>query len=176
MIKPNQFRFNRKNLRLADYDYSDSGAYFITVCTHKRQPVFGEVHEATMQLNPLGEAVHSVLENVSSYHNGVSVDTMVVMPDHIHAILTIDCAVIDSVKPKPSIPKIIHSVKSYTTHLYRSIPVASLACESNKVLWQRNYYEHVIRTQTSLQLIREYVQSNPARLWQRLVSNPDELL
>ncbi len=163
MIKPNPFRFNRKNLRLADYDYSDAGAYFITVCTHKRQPVFGEVHEATMQLNPLGEAVHSVLENVSSYHDGVSVDTMVVMPDHIHAILTIDCTENDS-------------VKSYTTYLFRSIPVPSLACKSNKVLWQRNYYEHVIRTQTSLQLIREYIQSNPARFWQRLVSNSDELL
>ena len=173
MIKPTQFPLNRKNLRLADYDYSDSGAYFITVCTHKRQRVFGDVHEAAIQLNPLGEAVHSVLENVASYQEGVSVDTMVVMPDHIHTILTIDGDVNASVNPKPSIPKIVHSFKSYTTHLFRSISIASDACDSKTVLWQRNYYEHVIRTPTSLRLIREYIHSNPARLWQ---SNPMEVL
>ena len=176
IIKCNQSAWNRRNLRLGGYDYSDPGAYFITVRTRLTGSILGDVHEAAIKLNPLGESVHSVLENVSTFHEGVTVDTMVVMPDHIHTILTIVGEVNASVKPKPSIPKIIHSFKSYTTHLFRSIPMASHACDSKTVLWQRNYYEHVVRTPTSLRLIREYIHSNPARLWQRMLSNPKEVL
>ena len=176
MTKFNQSARNRRNLRLGGYDYSDPGAYFVTVRTRLTGSILGDVHEAAIKLNPLGESVHSVLENVSTFHEGVTVDTMVVMPDHIHTILTIVGEVNASVKPKPSIPKIIHSFKSYTTHLFRSIPMASHACDSKTVLWQRNYYEHVVRTPTSLRLIREYIHSNPARLWQRMLSNPKEVL
>jgi len=166
MIKTNQSRWNRRNLRLGGHDYSDPGAYFITVCTRMNGCILGDVHEAAIQLNPLGETVQSVLQNVGSYHEGVTVDTMVVMPDGESV----------SIKSKPSIPKIIHSFKSYTTHLCRSVPLTSHAFDSKTVLWQRNYYEHVIRTPTSLQLIREYINSNPARLWQRMVSNPNKVL
>jgi REP element-mobilizing transposase RayT len=176
MIKSNQSRWNRRNLRLGGHDYSDPGAYFITVCTRLNGCILGDVHEAAIQLNPLGETVQSVLQNVGSYHEGVTVDTMVVMPDHIHTVLMVDDGESVSIKPKPSIPKIIHSFKSYTTHLCRSVPLTSHAFDSKTVLWQRNYYEHVIRTPTSLQLIREYIHSNPARLWQRMVSNPNKVL
>ena len=161
---------------MGGHDYSDPGAYFITVCTRRNGCILGDVHEAVIQLNPLGETVQSVLQNVGSYHEGVTVDTMVVMPDHIHTVLMVDDGESVSIKPKPSIPKIIHSFKSYTTHLCRSVPLTSHAFDSKTVLWQRNYYEHVIRTPTSLQLIREYIQSNPARLWQRMVSNPNKVL
>jgi putative transposase len=169
----------RRSLRLKEYDYSQPGAYFITLCTHKRRCILGEVIEDEMRLNDVGRLVETEWLNTAKIRPYVSLDAFIVMPNHFHAIFFIQhrAGATHRVAPtgaKPgggpepaSVGAIVGQFKSRVTKEIN-------AWHSFGSLWQRNYYEHVIRDEEDLNRIRQYIQDNPRR-WLDDENNPENL-
>jgi putative transposase len=165
-------KHHRRSIRLKGYDYTRSGAYFITIVTQNRACLFGAVVEGRMRLNPLGQIVQECWLAIPDHFPHALLDEFVIMPNHLHGIIVLQ-EMENSVgarhvprrrreefgKPVPgSIPTIVRSFKSAATkHIneYRGTPGAPV--------WQRNYYEHIIRNDRSLHRIREYIATNPLR-------------
>ncbi|MCK5126083.1 MAG: transposase [candidate division Zixibacteria bacterium] len=153
----------RKNIRLKGYDYSQDGAYFITLCTHKRIPLFGKIRNEKVELNKNGMIVRDSWLEMQSFYPSIQLDEFVIMPNHFHAVLFL--VGVDSVDPedttsKPNIGSIIAHFKNLCTRrinrIHNTVGVKR---------WQRNYYEHVIRNEDELLKVREYIQNNPLK-WQ----------
>jgi len=173
----------RKNLRLENYDYSLTGAYFLTICTEHMKCLFGDIANGAMELNELGSAVERAWLSIPEHFPRAELDEYVVMPNHLHGIVSLmpeTGAVIpkeffssprwtdsspDSKRksfkrgPKPgSIPAIVGAFKATASRR-----INELRGTPNRPVWQRNYYEHIIRSERSLLRIREYVANNPLR-------------
>jgi putative transposase len=185
--------YRRSSQRLKEYDYSQAGAYFITICTHDRKSIFGDVRDGEMVLNNAGRIVADEWMKSADIRNEIELDALVVMPNHVHGIIVItnvvanDCRgvwpyVIDRTGdrpvapttglvpsgPKPkSIGSFIAGFKSACTKRINELRGAPGA-----KLWQRNYYEHVIRGEDDLNDIRQYILDNPAR-WAEDENNPE---
>ena len=150
----------RKQLRLKAYDYSSNGACFITICanTHGHN-VFSQIEsndsfpDPATVLTAAGKIVDGLIQNIDRVYPGVHVDTYCLMPDHIHLLLMIRAK--EDGPPRAAapaaIPTVINSLKSLATK------------RCGKVLWQRGYYEHVIRCETELNEIREYIENYPRK-------------
>lgn len=165
-------KHHRRSIRLKNYDYSQPGAYFITICTHNRQCLFGEIVNGEMVLNEYGEIAKQCWLEIPVHFPHVQLDEFVIMPNHVHGIiivgsrhaLTLQIAVppqqIEQFgKPTHgSIPTIIRSYKSACTKQINIIHQSP----ANPV-WQRNYYEHIIRNENELDSIREYIINNPLK-------------
>jgi putative transposase len=170
---------NRHSIRLKNYDYSTPGYYFVTICTRDRKSLFGEVTSGQMLLNPVGEKIQSVWISLPDYYPGIEIDSYVVMPNHLHGILALNVGAGPRARPgqgqarRPaptlSLPDVIQRFKSFSTTLYRKENKKN--GKSNPTLWQRNYYEHVIRRDESLDGIRKYIQENPSK-WEMDKDNP----
>jgi len=159
---------NRKSIRLAGYDYSQSGIYFITICSYGKLPIFGSIRNNIMRLNRLGKIVQEELSKTAVIRSNINIDEFIIMPNHLHSIISIT----DSTgtarhahtnekfgRPvQGSIPTIIRSFKSAVT---KSAHELGLFIKSQ--IWHRNYYEHVIRN---------YIITNPEN-WSRDTDNPD---
>jgi putative transposase len=137
----------RKSPRMKHYDYGTPGAYFITICTHQRQHLFGTIAYGIMRLNAHGDIAEDVLRNVPIQHDAVQLDCFVVMPNHVHLILFLQ----DTPQPQTT-GAIIRAYKSTVTRRTKQYP-----------LWQGRYHDHVIRDEKSLSVLREYIQKNPQR-------------
>lgn len=147
----------RKDIRLKNYDYSHLGHYFVTMCTYDRknflcQIVGGDAQVASfqteMKLMDVGWIVDKYINNINKVYDNVKLDYYVIMPNHIHLIRVINNAIITDTN-KTSLSQVINSFKVLT----------SKGCKCP--IWQRNYYEHIIRTEQELEEIREYIQNNP---------------
>lgn len=157
--------FARRSIRLRDYDYSLSGAYFVTLCAHQRQCLFGNIQDGTMCLNLLGQTIQNCWNNIPIHFSKVELDAFVVMPNHIHAIVLLtDTEEIplqqkaSSSGPKQgSLGAVIGQFKSSVTRQFKQDSGAF------GPLWQRNYYEHIVRSETALNHIRTYIDINPAK-------------
>ncbi len=173
-------KHHRRSIRLKGYDYTQSGAYYITIVTYQRQHLFGEVVNGEMRLNELGQIAHDEWFKTAELRPYVKLyeDQSVVMPNHVHGIIWIDnndggdTAAIagarrrrapanDDIEQfgKPvshSIPTIIRAYKSAVTYA-----INALQNQRGAVLWQRNYYEHIIRDEKDLQAKCNYILSNP---------------
>ncbi|WP_157850594.1 transposase [Chloracidobacterium thermophilum] len=242
-------RHHRRSIRLRGYDYSQAGAYFVTICTRNRACLFGEVVDGTVQLNPLGEIVQQTWHNLPNHVAGIRLDTFVVMPNHVHGIIMIDddtgaktmgadgvvgtdgvgahggvgagsepapthqpaptieptpthqptpttetknptatltstitpatetAPIIEATTPGPAamsavrlkrqgLPEIIRQFKTFSARRineHQGTPGIAI--------WQRNYYEHIIRNREALHRIRQYVLDNPRR-WASDRENP----
>jgi putative transposase len=188
-------KHHRRSIRLAAYDYAQAGAYFVTVCAQNRECAFGEVVDAEMVLNEPGRMVATVWRELPHHYPGVEVDTLVVMPNHVHGIIMLvgagPCARPDvgagpracpdgvsgqprGVAPTMSLPDVVHRFKSLTTARYRRGVLQDRWPPFSGRLWQRNYYEHVIRNEEELDAIRQYVADNPGR-WEEDSENPDNV-
>lgn len=151
---------SRRSLRLRDYDYSQTGHYFVTVNAYVRLDHFGQIDESGLQLNPLGRMIDEAISYTPIRTPGVTIDTHIVMPDHIHAIMTIN----GEDESLSSIPQAIQRLKSYTENQYaHNSEFSPFRSRVGHRLWQRGYFEHVIRNDHQLQTIREYIRCNPAR-------------
>jgi putative transposase len=160
---------NRKPLRLSHYDYRQNGAYFVTLCTHHQACLFGHVANGSIILNDVGRMIMHWYEELHyHYHPSVYNDACIIMPNHLHAIIVIDHDTVGAdlcVGPmmKPYLPTIMQWFKTMTTNAYivgvkhHNWPVF------DKTLWQRGYYDHIIRDEADLTRIREYMMANPAR-------------
>lgn len=161
----------RRSFRLKEYDYSQPGAYFVTVCTQKGQLFLENVSRAVMVLNRYGRMVESSWNELSSHFLNMQSDWFVVMPNHIHGIVFLkdDCR--GGVTPpvgksacgglplqKPNLGQIIGYFKYQTTKLINQTRLTP-----GFRVWQRNYYEHVIRSEDKLNKIRYYIQINPLK-------------
>lgn len=152
----------RKATRLREYDYSQPGYYFVTICTAVRnqdilcsiEPVGGGLRAAPhVTLTDIGKIVEESISKISVINPGVEVDLHAIMPDHIHLILNLT----GRHRGRP-LPDIIGRFKSYTDHSYRThFP------SFGPKLWQRGYYEHVIRNDRDLDETRQYIANNPLK-------------
>ena len=143
--------YTRRNTkRLPAYDYRSSGAYFVTMCTDQRQRVL----EIPMIRTPLLEKWRELPQRFA----GVRVDSFVVMPDHVHGILWLD----GSVKGVPTVGKVVGAFKAWITIAWRKYHrEAHIPCLNH--LWQKDFYEHVIRNEEDLTQTREYILNNPLK-------------
>ncbi|MFZ1417685.1 MAG: transposase [Burkholderiaceae bacterium] len=156
----------RKSIRLKDCDYSRAGAYFITICTHERQALLGQIVDGQMQLNSLGEIVQAVWFALTEHYAHIHLGVFVVMPNHVHGIIEIKVEEAASsvgvgLKPTPTrhgLSEIVRALKTFSARRINE----KCAKVGNKV-WQRNYYEHVIRSEASYLTISKYIQTNPQR-------------
>lgn len=168
-------KFRRRSIRLPEYDYSKAGAYFITICTFNKELFFGNIVEGKTALSEIGITSAKYLREIPNHFENVFIDEYVVMPNHIHVIITILNDVgVQYIEPlrneyQKIIPKSIGSVvRAYKASVTRW-------CNSNgfvKFKWQRNYFEHIIRNDEDLQRIKVYIQNNPLQ-WELDEENPE---
>ena len=173
-------RHHRRSLRLKGYDYTQAGAYFVTICTQDRACLFGEVVGDAMRLNDAGRMVVAEWERLAKRFPGVELDAFVVMPNHVHGILVITDPVGAGLVPAhdgattrvaPTVGDIVGAFKSRTTVGYIHGVKARGWPPFRRRLWQRNYYEHIIRHDESLNRIRRHIAENPLR-WHLDRENP----
>jgi REP element-mobilizing transposase RayT len=153
----------RRSIRLQSYDYSRAGFYFVTIITRDRGNVFGEIVDAELQPNDAGRMVTDVWSAMPSHYVGVGLDTFVLMPDHVHGIITLD----SSRERTLSLTDVVHRFKTMTTTRYIDGVKTSGWRRFPAHLWKRSYYEHVIRSERALEHIRSYIAGNPRRWWER---------
>jgi len=158
----------RKSIRLKDYDYSHNGAYFITVCTKDRLNLFGgitveaDLVSARMELTKAGQMVEEMfLETVNSF-DGIITDKYIVMPNHFHCIIIIKQADTRSA-PTKTAADVVQAFKSKTTVEYIRAVKAGVLPPFAKQIWQRNYYEHIVRDEKDYQTKWQYIDENPLR-------------
>jgi len=159
-------RPERRLQRLRNYDYTKNGAYFVTICTHKKLCLFGRIEKGIVHLNDAGQMVHDRFAEIPRFYPGIETDQFIVMPNHLHAILVIehDRTTQGSV-PALALSGYIQRFKSLTTRLYiESVKNGSYPV-FDKRLWQKSYYDRIIRHEKEYQMIAEYIQTNPLR-WQ----------
>jgi REP element-mobilizing transposase RayT len=154
----------RKDIRLQKYDYSQPGCYFVTICTAIRNrnilcsidsvgaAALGGPH---VTLTSAGQVVQRLINNIDHVYPNITVDTFAIMPDHVHLILDIHVPEGGSPRaatPTIGIPQVINALKGL------SAKQAGI-----KSLWQRGYYDHIIRGDDDLDQIRQYIQNNPLK-------------
>ena len=211
----------RRGMRLQDYDYAQPGLYFITLCTHQREALFGLIHAGSVEKNRAGEMVQEVWEALPSRFPSVELDAFVLMPNHIHGLLCLTQTWPEQTvgrgepcvrpplpfppvppllcPPLPSAPRngrtqgsplqqsqtghhpsgtdmgtigrIIQAFKSLTTYEYTQGVKQNGWPPFNGRMWQRNYYDHIVRDEQSLKNIRNYIDANPGN-WGQDDENP----
>jgi REP element-mobilizing transposase RayT len=217
-VKYDPARHHRRSIRLRGYDYTQAGAYFITICTQGRECLFGEVADDEMHLNEYGRIVRDVWFDLPNHVSNVVLDAFVVMPNHVHGIVVIvngdvvgvgvdgaDSVGAGSVgagphpaptvtttttaepaptattttpaptttaEPTPTptkrhgLPEIVRQFKTFSARR-----INEHRGTTGTPVWQRNYYEHIIRDDASLNRIRQYILNNPIK-WALDKENP----
>ena len=195
-------RHHRRSIRLKSYDYTEAGAYFVTICTQDRACMFGEAVGGEMRFNTYGAAVLEVWQDLPNHYPNVVLDAFAVMPNHVHGIIVLttgNAPVGAGFKPAPTeptptkpapteptptkpaptkpaptkpapighgLPEIIRAFKTFSARR-----INALRKSPGLSVWQRNYYEHIIRNEESLNRIRQYILDNPLR-WAMDRENP----
>ncbi len=171
---------HRRSIRLKGYDYSQEGAYFVTICTHNKECLFGSIINSQIELNEYGHEIVKGWLRTPELRPNLELDEFIVMPNHLHAIIIICNRVLQYTPttesspgsnsllrlPSQTIGAIIRGFKGASTkqiNEMRDLP--------GTPIWQRNYYESIIRTEYDLHRIREYIINNPAK-WDLDEENP----
>jgi len=165
-------RPNRRSIRLKEYDYSQAGGYFITICSKDREMYF-------QLFQKLKEIVNRGWREIPNRYRNIQIDEFIIMPNHVHGILIVGATLAVALKeragasPAPTIGEIIGTFKSICVlEWLRYIEENKIATVAK--FWQRNYYEHIIRDEESLNRIREYIRYNPLR-WDLDRENPHRI-
>ena len=187
-------KHHRKSIRLKGYDYSKAGAYFITICTQNRECILGKIIDQSLVLNDAGMMVEKWWMELNKKYPEIMTDEFVIMPNHFHGIIQImnptdsTCAHPNNhivgadlrVCPNdqgghtgPPLHGVIQWFKTMTTNEYiRNVKESGWKPFPGK-LWQRNFYEHIIRNDRRLNTIRKYIKNNPFH-WEFDIENPNE--
>lgn len=177
----NTKRLHRRSVRLRGFDYSQPGAYYVTICARDRICLFGHISEGRMHLNELGKVVQEEWLKTPTLRPSLQLDAFVVMPNHFHGILIFGdkrepCGAGDATPPAlPVFGKVMHrSLGAIVGAFKGAVTTRARALYKNSALevWQKNYYEHVIDDQKDLDRIREYILENPSR-WESDGENPN---
>lgn len=164
---------SRSSIRLAEYDYSQPGAYFITLVTFRREQVFGKIDNLEMRLTPAGRIVNHVWQSLPMRYPQIKLGSTVVMPDHFHGVIEITSvgpaasSRVAAIHELPQQEGIRLSRRRMTIPLVVGYFKMNVAKKVNKLfgtpgrpLWQRNYYEHVIRNEKEYDRIQMYIDAN----------------
>jgi len=178
-MRHNNQILNRHSVRLKEYDYSQAGAYFVTVCTHRRECLFGEVAEGKMHLSEVGMVLQAVWDKLPHRYSNTGIDVDMIMPNHFHGIITIDVGAIhESPLRMPTLTssrrKMLLSKMLGYFKMNSAKQINQLRATPGQPVWQRNYYEHVIRNEIDLEETREYIQNNPLK-WLEDENHPDHI-
>ncbi len=178
-MRSNSDVYQRRSIRLKGYDYSQSGAYFVTVCTNNRELYFEKYRS-------LQEIVRQQWEELPQRFLVLTLDEFIIMPNHIHGILVVGAGFAPALsyratarvaptffvdRPAPTLGEIVGTFKSLCIHDWLTY-IKEKKIVAVVKFWQRNYYEHVIRNEYELNKIREYVQHNPLK-WDLDKENPE---
>ena len=164
---------HRRSIRLPGYDYSQDGWYFVTICEQARKCLFGEITNAKIQLYEYGRIVEECWKSLARQFKDVYLDEYVLMPNHLHGIIIIrkggSRTAPTSKTPERNKPlgRIVGAFKTVSTKRINIIQKTP-----GSALWQRNYYEHIIRSEDELNHFRQYINDNPAN-WQTDRENPN---
>ena len=179
-LKPRRPR--RRATRLRDYDYGQTGGYFVTICAQDQECLFGRIIGGRLQLSKIGKIVAKCWNRIPKHFLSVELDVCVVMPNHIHGIIVLGTRAARFPCPStrsqpdrrgevasPTLGQVVayfkyQSTKSINQH--RDMPGTRI--------WQRNYYDHVIRDDRDLQRIRQYITDNPMQ-WELDQLHPKNL-
>ncbi|MEA1978088.1 MAG: transposase [Chloroflexota bacterium] len=190
----------RRSLRLQGYDYSQPGAYFVTICTRNRLPIFGRVDQGRMLLNNCGKIATRKWERLHERFPEIEIDEFIVMPDHMHGIIVIPDPAVGAIHagnnsvgenhagaihaganpigaspvganhdlPIHELPRLARRrmtlpmvIGFYKMNTAKAINIVNDT--RGTPVWQRNYYEHIIRNEDALNRIRRYIQENPIK-------------
>ena len=174
---------HRQSIRLNGYNYAESGAYFVTICTQGHPCLFGEIVDGQTHANALGQMVQETWCDLPDHYPHVELDAFVLMPNHVHMVIVLTEG--SDVVGAGFKPALVHgpvpTPDSTKRHGLAEIVRAFKTFSSQKVnkcrglrgvpLWQRNYYEHIIRNERALTHIRRYITENPQR-WAQDRENP----
>ncbi len=179
-----RFTHGRRSIRLPGFDYSQAGAYFVTVCTQNRECLFGDIVDAELHLNEYRRIITGCWQNIPHHFPDARLDMFLAMPNHLHGIILIGNGDVGAkhfselrkmLRPynnrahgttSASLGAIVQNLKSVATrkiNATRGTPGATI--------WQRNYYEHIIRNEREWNAIARYIRDNPAK-WSGDVDNP----
>ena len=165
----------RKSIRLKDYDYSQPGEYFVTICTHSHKCVLGEIIQGGMQLNIVGKIVEKCWREIPKHYPNVELDEYIIMPNQIHGIIIlhdhgrdVQLNVPTRLSPRRwTLSVIIRTFKgAVTTECLRN--------KCNKFRWQLRFYEHIVRNDKELNSIRDYIGNNILQ-WSFDTENPQNI-
>jgi len=173
-IKP-----NRRSIRLPEYDYRQPGAYFVTICTRNRECLLGEIVEGKIVPNESGLIAQLVWNGLPLRFPHTTIDCFVVMPNHIHGIIVINVGAIHESPlldepPKSRRRKMLLSKMIGFLKMNTAKRINSFRRTPGTPVWQRNYYEHVIRNEIDLEEIRQYIENNPFK-WLENENHPDKM-
>lgn len=199
MVKYDPQKHHRRSIRLKGYDYSVAGAYFVTIVAWQREMLFGEIVNGGMKLNRYGYIVRDVWFDLKNHYRHVELGTFVIMPNHVHGILILvddgrggssitggtnpsddliagaEPRPIDQTrpyvktKPRHGLPEIVRAFKSFSARR-----INRLRRTNGIPVWQRNYYEHIIRNDDDHDRIHRYIESNPS-MWTDDDENPNRV-
>ena len=172
-------------MRLKSYDYTHMGAYFVTMVTQGRVCLFGGVRDGQMQWSEYGGTVHHQWHELPKHYAHLALDAFVVMPNHVHGIIVLTggdpavatAAVGAGLKPAPTVPRIGRHGLSEIVRAFKTFSARRINAHRNAPgvpVWQRNYYEHIIRDEESLNRIRQYITENPLQ-WSNDAENPERI-
>ena len=188
MTKFNPDIQHRRYVRLKGFDYSKAGAYFVTVCAWQRGCLFGEIVDGEMRMNEYGNIVKACWDDIKNRYQQVESDVFVIMPNHLHGIITITDNV-GAGSPRPetnnpmetapqengreTLPLQKHTLGQIMGYFkYQSTKrINEIRDNPGCPVWQRNFYEHVIRNEEELNGVRQYIIDNPLK-WELDEENP----
>jgi REP element-mobilizing transposase RayT len=154
-------RRHRRSIRLRGSDYRSAGAYYVTLVAQGGAGPFGRLTGDCVELNDAGRMVQAAWDGLADHYAGVEQDASILMPGHLHGIIVLTGAGSDAPGPARSLADLVQRSRTLTTKRYiDGVRDAGRAPFEGR-LWQRNYYEHIIRDETSLMAIRQYIADNP---------------
>ena len=162
----------RRSIRLPGYNYQQDGIYFITLCAYQNATFFGTICGGEMALGAMGEIVRKEWQRIPTIRKQIKLDHFAILPNHFHGLVIIDNSQVkDLAECMPGQPgKESHTLRSGS--LGAVVGQFKLAVRRQAIrrglhppqsIWQRNYYEHIVRDEESLNEIRRYIIANPTR-------------
>ncbi len=172
-------KHHRHSIRLKGYDYAQPGAYFITLCTYQKQCWFGDIRNGQMYLNQIGKIVVREWLRSSEIRSEISFDEWFVMPNHLHGIMVITDDDAERAHSRAPLQEISNfqrkpvSLSSFVAQFKATVTrrINNVCSISGVPIWQRNYYESILRDEDSLNMVRQYIIDNP-RCWNDDPENP----
>ena len=190
-MKYNPEKHHRRSIRLKGYDYSQPGGYYVTIVTQHRSCLFGDVVDGEMVLNTWGRVVEYHWQRLPHHFNHIRLDVFQIMPNHLHGIIFImelvgaKHSVENTLKIQEKSIENASPLRPHGTHpgslgaimqnyqLITTRKINRIRKTPGKKLWQRNYWEHIIRDEHDLNRIREYIMNNPLQ-WELDDENPNK--
>ena len=155
----------RKSPRIPNYDYSNCGYYFITICTKDKKCIFGN----SENMNEFGRIASRELSAIETHYDHIFIDKYVVMPNHVHAIIILEYR---TENQQHTISEIVQTFKRHSTVEYINLVKQCIVQPFDKKLWQRSFHDHIIRNEKGYKTISDYIKNNPF-MWEQDVFHVD---